>query len=85
MHAYCDCLLPLHGMHAVLRALIMTRAALNEHAKDCDFQPNTDCDACFLWRQMDGHTTKGQVCFKTGSDENHVKVRRRMVDSRTVP
>ena len=63
----------------------MPRAALNDHAKDCDFQPNTDCDACYLWRQMDGHTTKGQLCFKTGTDENHVKVRRQMVDSRTVP
>ena len=61
------------------------RAALNEHAKDCDFQPNTNCDACYLWRQMDGHTTKGQVCFETGSDRNHLKVRRHMVGMRTVP
>ena len=61
------------------------RAALNEHVKDCDFQPNTNCDACYLWRQMDGHTTKGQVCFETGTDKNHLKVRRHMVDSGTVP
>ena len=51
------------------------RTALNDHAKDCDFEYNTGCDACYLWRQMDGHTKQGQVCFETGSDKSHLKVR----------
>ena len=53
------------------------RAALYDHANDCDLKQNIACEACYLWRDVVAHAAPGQPCFESGagaSSGNHVKV-----------
>ena len=77
---YCLCAYKTHmRSHSVHDGLTCgQRAALYDHAKDCDLKQNTACEACYLWRDVVAHAAPGQPCFESGagaSSGNHVKVK----------